>query len=701
MPTDPNRIDHALALAADGRPGEADTLLAHLARQDQDPMAAWHLSWLRLREGNAEGALAILREFATDPLCNERLREQLLGERRNAEAAAVLKQLPRSEGDPRTLVSAAVERHLAGDFPAAADACRKAIALAPGHAPAHNHLGRALHNLGQTPAALTAFERAVHADPRYPEAWHNLGHCLRARGKPEDACDAFRQALAISPGYRSARLNLGITLFSLEQAEPALACFEALLERNRDDVEAMLNAGLCMQLLGDLAKAHQRYERALQLAPDNQSGWYYLGVLLNEQSEPVAAAKALQQALKLRPDDADAWAELAGVHEISSELDQAASAVASGLRHAAGHPLLNIEAAKLERRKGDLLGAEARLRRLDAARLPQRVRQQYFYELGNVLDRNNQNEAAFKAFEQANDLAARSVRRQGIDSEGFFRGIDEVSAWLDQGAPGIHNGRDDDGDLGADLCFLIGFPRSGTTLLDTILDAHPGVRSIEERPTVEPLIQTVSGLPHGYPAAIAGLDRSDRVALRRMYRMAIQRYGAGDASLVLDKLPLRAVHAGLLQALFPKSRLVFALRHPCDVVMSNFMQQYAVNDAFVNFYTVPDTVRMYDAVFTLWRKLEARLSLPIHYVRYENLVDSPQDEVAAACQFLGIAWDPAMLDVHQRNRDRGRIRTNSYQQVAEPIYRRSLGRWERYRDQLAPHLATLAPHAARWGYALD
>ena len=700
MPTDPKRIDHALALAAEGRTGEADTLLDHLARQDQDPMAAWHLSWLRLRGGDAEGALTILREFMADPLCNERLREQLLGERRNAEAAATLKLVPRTEGDPRALVATAIERHLAGDFAAAAECCRRAIAVAPGHAPAHNHLGRAVHNLGQTPAGLAAFERAVHADPRYPEAWHNLGHALRARGKPDEACDAFRQALAISPGYRSARLNLGITLFSLEQAEPALACFEALLERNRDDVEAMLNAGLCMQLLGDLGKARKRYERALQLAPENQSGWYYLGVLLNEESEPVAAIKALQQALKLRPDDADAWAELAGVHEISSELEQAAAAVASGLRYAPGHPLVNIEAAKLERRKGDLLAAEARLRRLDVTKLPQRMRQQYFYELGNVLDRNNQSEAAFKAFEQANDLASRSLRRQGIDAEAFFNGVDEISAWLDQGAPGIDGGLDD-GDLGADLCFLVGFPRSGTTLLDTILDAHPGVQSVEELPTLEPLIQTIAGLPGGYPAAIARLDRSDRQALRRMYRLALQRHGAGNASLVLDKLPLRSIHAGLVQALFPKARILFALRHPCDVVMSNFMQQYAVNEAFVNFYTLADTVRMYDAVFGLWNKLEARLSLPIAYVRYENLVESPQDEMAAACHFLGISWDPAMLDTEQRNRDRGRIRTNSYQQVAEPIYRRALGRWERYRAPLQPYLAKLAPHAARWGYPLD
>ncbi|MDY0021945.1 tetratricopeptide repeat-containing sulfotransferase family protein [Arenimonas caeni] len=701
MPTDPKRIEHALALAADGRTGEAEALLAQLAGADRDATAAWHLAWLRLRGGDADGALAILSEFADDPLCNERLREQLLGERRNAEAAAAMARAPGPAGEPRSLVAAAIARHLARDFAGAVDLCRQALAVAPAHAPAHNHLGRALHNLGQVPGALSAFEAAVRANPDYPEAWHNLGHALRARGELEPACQAFEQALRISPGYRSARLNLGITRFSLDQPGPALACFDALLARDGDDVEAMVNAGLCLQLRGDLGQARARYERALSLAPENQSAWYYLGVLLNEQSEPAEAVRALRRALALRPDDADAWAELAGVHELSSELDQAGDAVKSGLQHAPGHPLLNIEAARLERRRGDLLGAEARLRRLDPQRMPARVRQQYFYELGNVLDRNQQNDAAFRAFEQGNALAARSVRREAVDGEAFFREVAQVADWLDAGAPGIEAGAGDGGDTGADLCFLVGFPRSGTTLLDTILDAHPGVRSVEEKPTLEPVVHALRALPGGYPSALAGLDAGERDRLRRLYRAALAHHGAGDGTLVLDKLPLRTVHAGLVQALFPKARLLFSLRHPCDVVLSNFMQQYAVNEAFVNFYTLADTVRTYDAVFGLWEKLRARLSLPVGYVRYENLVEAPGAEAEAACRFLGIAWDPATLEADQRNRERGRIRTNSYQQVAEPIYRRALGRWQRYRGQLQPYLPTLAPHAARWGYSLD
>jgi len=691
MPSDPKRIDHALALAADGKPDEADTLLAHLARQDQDPMAAWHLAWLRLRAGDSDGALAILREFPADPMCNERAREMLVGERRNAEARAVMERAPSRPGDPRSLVAAAIEQHLSGYFAGAADVCRRALALAPAHAPAHNHLGRALHNLGQVAAAQAEFERAVHADPRYPEAWHNLGHSLRATGQLERSCEALQQALAIAPGYRSARLNLGITLFTLEQPEAALPCFEDLLRRRRDDVEAMVNAGLCLQQLGQPGKARQRFERALELAPDNQWAHYYLGVLMHEQMDLEAAKESLLRALQLRGDDADAWAELASVHEDAGEHEAAAGALGSGLKMAPDHALLNIEAAKMERRLGDNLGAEARLRRLRLDGAPSSIRRRYLHELGRALDRNGRSEEAYRAFEQANALALQAQQRRGADPATFFETANALQSWLDQGAPGIDGIDDGDGDQGADLCFLVGFPRSEHLLFDQALASQPGIRIAQGAPTLEGVVTTLRGLPGGYPDAISRLDRSDRLALRRMYRLALSRQGLTAGLPVLDRSPLGTLHAGLVQALFPKAKLLFAVRHPCELVLGNFMIPQGAHEAHGNFHTLDGAARAYDAVMGLWWKLQPRLTLPVAYVRYENLELAPEQELAAAFAFLGLDWSPTLLETLRP----ARTGTNP----AKPPRRPS--RWQRYRGPLEPVLATLAPHVHQLGYSLD
>ena len=692
MPSDPNRIDHALALAADGKPAEADTLLEHLARQDNDPTAAWHLGWLRLRAGNAEGALAALCAFPADPVCSERAREMLIGERRNAEALALIRQAPRSPGDPRALVSIAIERHLAGDYAGAVAACREALALAPAHAPAHNHLARALHNQGQLGAAQAEFERAVHADPRYPEAWHNLGHSLRAANQLERACEALEQALAIAPGYRSARLNLGITLYTLGEPVRALECFEALLARNRDDVEAMVNAGLCLQQTGKVGKARQRLERALELVPDHQWVQYYLGVMRHEQGDLAGARTSLEAALRVRGDDADAWAALCAVHTESGDDATAQAVLAQGLVISPQHPGLNIEAARRERQRGDGLGAEARLRRIDPATLAPQVRQRYFNELGRVLDRNARCEAAYEAFVQGNALADQASRWRGSQPDAIFHDMHDIDTWLDAGALGLDGVDDGDGDQGADLCFVIGFPRSEHPQFEQVMAAHPGVSLLRNRNTLEMLVSTLKGLPGGYPSAIARLDRSDRLALRRMYRLALQREGAVAGRLVLDQAPLRLVHAGLVQALFPKARLLLSLRHPCDAVLDNFMHAEP-GDAAANFHTLAGAVRLYDATLALWHKLQPRLSLPVSELRREDVATAPKTALAETCRFLGIAWDPALLDASLADAPASAA-------VRSPAFaaRRIVPHWQRYRTPLQPFLRTLGEHAQRLGY---
>jgi hypothetical protein len=168
----------------------------------------------------------------------------------------------------------------------------------------------------------------------------------------------------------------------------------------------------------------------------------------------------------------------------------------------------------------------------------------------------------------------------------------------------------------------------------------------------------------------------------------------------LDKLPMRTLNAGLIQRLFPDARLLFALRHPCDVVLSNFMQAYAENEAFIHFDTLGDSARMYDRVMALWGQYDAVLELKRTRCRYEDLVMDTELELERICGFLGIDLNQAMLDLQSRLAARGRIRTNSYQQVAEPIYQRSSGRWKHYAAQMKEVLPVLAPYAEQFGYEL-
>jgi tetratricopeptide (TPR) repeat protein len=689
MPSDTRRIDHALSLAQAGRHDEADTLLAHLSGQDQDPMAAWHLAWLRIGRGDTEGALSALAGFPDDPLCNERARELLVGQRRNQEALAVLHRVPRQPPDPRGLVATAIERHVGGDYAGAAVACRQALALAPAHAPAHNHLARALHNLGNPQAAIGEFERAVAIDPGYPEAWHNLGHSLRAVGQNEHACEALRRALSIAPGYRSARQGLGVTLLTMDRPTEALEAFDEILRQDRDNAEALLHSALCLQSLDAPAKARQRFEQALALEPDNPWAHYCLGILLHEQHELPAARAALQRALKLHASSPDAWAALAAVAEEAGDPAQAAIAVNTGLTLSPHHALLNLEAARIERRAGKPAAALQRLDGIDARRLPPRVRQRFHYERGKSLDHATSGDEAFDCFDQANALAEREVRGLRRAPDALVRELAAVRAWLGEGAAGIDTA-DASPDLGADLCFVVGFPRTGQFLLERLLRGHPGLAIVQDQPALEGVVGTVAGLPGGYPAAIAALDASDRAVLRRKYRLALDRAGAAPGRPVLDLGALRLAHAGLVQALFPKARLLVTRRHPMDVVLRNFMEPQATPAAFPAFQTLDGTARLLEEHEATWQALQPRLKLPVLELRHEQLAAAPEEALEAICGFLGIA-----IDATWRSQARTRL-----EQGRRPPADASAPHWQRYRAKLAPVFARLAPLAQRLGYPL-
>jgi len=307
------------------------------------------------------------------------------------------------------------------------------------------------------------------------------------------------------------------------------------------------------------------------------------------------------------------------------------------------------------------------------------------------------------ALQQGNALAALSPRRRAIDRAAFPRRIGQLAQWLERGAPGaLPQPQDPPWPYPFRPAFLVGFPRSGTTLLDTMLDIHPQIASIEEQPTLEAVSDRLLDARGGYPDGLARLSPDALAEAHRAYREAVQPWlPDGFRGVLLDKLPLRLLRAPLILRLWPQAPILFALRHPCDVVLSNVMQQFRPNEAFVHFDTLEHAARIYDQVLRTWRHARETLPLRVHEVRYEALVQAPDVVLAQACAALGLDMRPEMLDSARRLQGRGRIQTNSYQQVAEPVYQRAAGRWQRYRRWFEPVLPLLAPHVEWLGYSLD
>lgn len=676
--------------------GAEDALAARIKIHPIPVDALILLAEIRLNLGRPDEALKLLAPYGGHRHCADWLREYFIGERMNAQATAWLNGIPKS-GGVDDLIDQAALLQLSGDARSAAVLCRKVLDLQPDNAFAYNHLGRALFNTGMAAEARQAFQNAVRLAPTYAQAWHNLGHVLRAQNDLKGATDAYAKALAIAPYYQSAMLNLALLKMGQGDNAGAMVQLTRLLELNPTHAEALLNIGICHHILRDFEPAKSAFEKSIEADPEQPRALRHMGGLLREMQDSRAALDFYRRALVLAPRDGDLRAELISTLELLSELDEAEKTVAEGLALNPQDAGVLFESAKLHRRRKNHEKAWELLSALKPESLPPRLLQSYYYECGTTADRIDRYDEAFAAYTKGNELALTSIRARNTDQTALPRQIDRMRNWLDRGAPAAASGPDED--LGADLCFLIGFPRSGTTLLDVMLDGHDQVLTLEEKPTIEHVAFALDRLPGHYPDAMASLTAAQMNELRGLYRSKIEPFRGPDHRLVIDKMPIRTVNAAFIHRLFPEARFIFAERHPCDVVLSNFMQHYAINEAMIHFARLPAAVQMYDAVMGLWVLTEEKLpGLRVQRVRYESLIMDTEGVLRDTCAFLGLPWQEGMSRHQDTIGQRTQIKTNSYHQVAEPVYQRSKFRWLNYRSHFEPYMTILQPHIDRMGY---
>lgn len=504
-------------------------------------------------------------------------------------------------------------------------------------------------------------------------------------GEPENA-DAIHLA-------GMCQWQLGERYLGVELLRRALAL-------KRDDATLLYNLG-CMELdLGEFRNAAERFMGALSILPDAAEYHYKFGVACERIEQTVEAERAYLRALQFNPNCAPAYGELSALLERGNRLDEAGRAAAKALELNPSNETARIVDAMLVLRRGDVELATDKFRTLLSGPLAPANKAIVMKRLAACLDRQGKYDEAFRLIATSNELTENNGEVSGpgwctLEAVGLVR--DHSTALLDAAdnseVPGDRGGRR--------TIFLVGFPRSGTTLLDQMLDAHDKLKVIEEKTTLRAVLADAFAKPEGL-SNINDCDQAGLNKYREAYWREVDRWlpDLKDDELVIDKLPLNTMYMPLIHRLFPAARFIFALRDPRDSVFSCFMSSFGMNESMRHFVSLRTAADYYAAVMGIAVESFPRLEDQIHVQRYEDLILQPEEEQKALCAFLGVEWEKTMLEVQKNTRGK-RINTPSYHQVTQPLYRRAVGRWRNYREQMTDILPVLEPFVRRWGYEPD
>ncbi|HKR34452.1 MAG TPA: sulfotransferase [Steroidobacteraceae bacterium] len=594
--------------------------------------------------------------------------------------------------------------------PAASQAVLEPLAQSqPKWAAAHYELGLTLGAQRNGEGAVAALRRAVSLKPEMPDAWRALGDHLTAIGDASGADDAYAQHIRFST--HDPRLMEAAAALCENRIAIAESLLRAHLKQHPTDVAAM-------RMLAEVAARLKRYsdaqvllERALELAPSFLPARHNYAVILHRQRKPGRALAQVQKLLDADPVNPGYRTLKATITSSIGDYDTALELYAGVLADypnnarvwmSYGHALKTTnrssECVQTYRKSIELaphLGEaywslanlktfrftpadiEAMQAQLATTNLTDDDRLQFHFALGKAFEDARQFTESFQHYAEGNRLRRTGV---GYDADANIEQMQRSRALF---TPEFFAARAGQGAQAPDPIFIVGLPRSGSTLLEQILSSHPLVEGTMELADIVNMARELGG-PHArvqgaYPESIAALDENALRSLGERYLEQTRIYRRTDAPFFIDKLPNNFAHTGLIHLILPRAKIIDARRHPLGCCFSNFKQHFARGQHFT--YSLDDLGRYYRGYVQLMAHFDAVLPGRVHRVIYERMIEDTEGEVRRLLDHCGLPFDERCLRFYENERA---VRTASSEQVRRPIYREGVDHWQHYEPWLGP-----------------
>ena len=587
------------------------------------------------------------------------------------------KIIKRGNADARVYTNLGVIFQTEKDYKTAMKLYKQSINNFPQSHEAYSNLGLILLEIGQFELAESHLLKVISLKPDFLVSYQHLFNVYIRSNRPKKAAEILYKSLKIAPNNPKVISNLGRFLLEKGNLEEARKYIKKAIDLKPDFWIPYNNLATLEAANGNLVEAEKNFQKVVEINPNFVEAYVNLGEIKNDLNKTKEAEELFLRSIEIKEDFVDSYSSLFRFYEKTNNLIKLKEQLK--LQHENNlikNELLMYE-SRIHFREKNFSKAKELIDQisLDWVQKTDPNTRINFWSFKAFIEEKKKNfKEAYDAFtysqlnskyERCNKNAFRNYiinYEKNLEEKTFFE--KRKSFFKEKNK----------------VCFLIGFPRSGTTLLDTILRSHPDIDVIEEKPIINSLEGIIKNQFKYKLDEIYKLSESEVQSLRKYYLENIFKLSdKKNAKLIIDKFPFQTVSLPLINFIFPEAKIIFAYRHPYDTVLSCFQQCFEPNNAMANLRSLRESAEIYDLSMKVWVRYSKNLKLDFTMSKYESLIDDFETHTKKIMNFLEIEWNSSMKNYRKTALNRVKINTPSSSQVVQPLYKSSIAKWKNYK----------------------